>query len=117
MCVAHGPGGRGGPYPGRFEYSAFADDLEVAGARDLADVISMSAEEMARASRLVMGAYHELLQTASSLENENYRELMAECTARPRVTFLEMYKTDADRRRLFDEMVKLGFFNPADDPD
>jgi hypothetical protein len=64
-----------------------------------------------------MGAYNELLQTASSLENENYRELMAECTTRPKVTFLEMYKADADRRKLFDEMVRLGFFNPEDDPD
>jgi hypothetical protein len=117
MCVAHGPGGIGGPYPGPFEYSAFADELELAETRKLADVIAMSPDQMARASRLVMGAYNELLQTASSLENQHYRELMAECTARPKVTFLEMYKTDADRKKLFDEMVRLGFFNPEDDPD
>ena len=28
-----------------------------------------------------------------------------------------MYPGDDDRRKLFDEMVKLGFFNPEDDPD
>jgi hypothetical protein len=42
---------------------------------------------------------------------------MTECIVDPKITFLEMYPTGQDRRRLFDEMVRLGLFNPADDPD
>jgi hypothetical protein len=72
---------------------------------------------MAHASPMVMGIYNELLRTASSLEDEGYRRLMTECIARPKVTFLEALPTDADRKRMFAEMVKLGFFNPKDDPD
>ena len=47
----------------------------------------------------------------------SYRRLMTECIVSPKITFLEQFPTDQDRRRLFDEMVPLGFFNPADDPD
>lgn len=77
----------------------------------------MSPEAMARGSRLVMAAYNELLQVAASLEDQGYRKLMTECLARPRVTFLEMYPRAEDRRKLFKEMVRLGFFNKEDDPD
>ncbi len=42
---------------------------------------------------------------------------MTECITDPKISFLELYPTDQDRRRLFDEMVRLGFFNPADHPD
>jgi hypothetical protein len=117
MCVAHGPNGINGAYPGRFAYSAFSQDLHLPEPRKLDDVVAMSPEDMARASRLVMGTYNELLQTASSLEDPHYRELMTECIVRPKVTFLEMYKTEADRKRLFEEMVRLGFFNRSDSPD
>ncbi|HVZ00910.1 MAG TPA: hypothetical protein VHA35_15490, partial [Dongiaceae bacterium] len=57
------------------------------------------------------------LSVAASLEDDGYRRLMTECIAAPRVTFLELYPTDADRKRIFDEMVKLGFFNAADSVD
>ncbi|MBL8581491.1 MAG: hypothetical protein JNL61_04580 [Rhizobiaceae bacterium] len=117
MCLACGSAGLGGRLPGKFVYSHFSDDLELAPQRRLDEVVALSPEEMARASRLVSGTYNELLQTAASLEDDGYRRLMTECIARPTVTFLEMYPTDQDRRRLFDEMVKLGFFNAADDPD
>lgn len=103
--------------PGKFDYSRFSTNLEIDGARPLEHVVSMSPEEMARASRLVSATYNELLQTAASLEHDGYRRLMTECTAAPRITFLEMYPGDDDRRKLFDEMVKLGFFNAEDDPD
>ncbi len=115
--VAQGPGGIGGPLPGRFEYSAFSEHLDLSPTRSLEEVIAMSPTEMAKASRLVTGIYNELLQTAASLENPDYRRLMTECTAAPKVTFLEMYPSDQDRRRLFDEMVRFGFFNPEDDPE
>jgi hypothetical protein len=116
MCDhQHGP--RGKPLPGKFEYSAFSQDLDLAPARPLAEVVAMSPEAMARASRLVMSAYNELLQVAASLEDPGYRRLMTECIASPKVTFLELYPTEQDRRRMFDEMVRLGFFNAADDPD
>jgi len=117
MCVAHGPNGINGAYPGPFRYGAFSGDLDLARTRKLEELVAMSPEDMARASRLVMGTYNELLQTASSLEDEQYRRLMTECITRPKVTFLELYPKDADRRRLFDEMVKLGFFNAKDSPE
>jgi hypothetical protein len=117
MCVACGSAGLGGPLPGKFAYSHFSSDLDLAPARKLEEIIAMSPDEMARASRLVSGAYNELLQTAASLEDPGYRRLMTECIVSPKITFLEQYPTDQDRRRLFDEMVRLGFFNPADDPD
>jgi hypothetical protein len=117
MCQQHGPGGIGGAMPGKFAYSKFSADLELEPKRSLENVVSMTPEEMARASRLIVGTYNELLQTANSLEDEGYRRLMRECISAPKVSFLEMYPSDADRRKLFDEMVKLGFFNADDDPD
>ena len=103
--------------PGRFAYSAFSADLDLARQRKLAEVVEMTPEEMANASRVVTSAYNELLSVAASLEDSEYRRLMTECVARPKITFLEMYPSDQDRRRLFDEMVKLGFFNKGDSPD
>lgn len=117
MCVAHGPGGPKGPLPGKFLYSHFADDLDLASTRRLEEIIVMSPHDMAQASRLVSGTYNELLRTAGSLEDAGYRRLMTECLVRPQVTFLELYPSDSDRRRLFQEMVGLGFFNAEDDPD
>lgn len=117
MCTAHGPAGVNGALPGRFTYSAFSPELDIAPQRGLGEIIAMTPEDMARSSRLVSGAYNELLQTASSLEDTGYRRLMTECIVRPKVTFLELYKSDADRKRMFEEMVRLGFFNAADNPD
>lgn len=108
---------QGTQLPGKFHYSAFSADLDLPETKRLDEVIAMSPEEMARSSRLVSGAYNELLQVAASLEDANYRRLMTECLAKPRVTFLEMYPSEQDRRRLFGEMVKLGFFNKDDSPD
>jgi hypothetical protein len=117
MCIACGSAGLNGPLPGKFHYSHFSDDLDLPTTRGLDDVITMSPEKMANSSRLVSGVYNELLQTAASLEDEGYRRLMTECITDPKISFLELYPTDQDRRRLFDEMVRLGFFNPADHPD
>lgn len=116
MCLT-GACGMHGPLPGRFAYSAFSADLDLPAPRALSEITAMSPEDMARASRMVMGAYSELLNVAGSLENEKYRQVMMDCITGPKVTFLEMYKGDQDRRRLFDEMVRLGFFNKDDDPD
>ena len=71
-------------FPGKFNYSAFSKDLELSPVRPFDEVISLSAEQMARASRLVTSAYHELLQVAASLEDQAYRQLMTECILRPR---------------------------------
>lgn len=103
--------------PGKFGYSAFSADLKLPPPRRLAEVEAMTPEAMANASRLVGAAYNELLQVAASLEDASYRRLMTECVAAPKVTFLELYPTDADRRRLFAEMVRLGFFNKDDSPE
>jgi hypothetical protein len=104
-------------FPGKFNYSAFSKDLELSPVRRFDEVISLSAEQMARASRLVTSAYHELLQVAASLEDQAYRQLMTECIAAPKVTFLDLYPTPEDRREIFAEMVRLGFFNAADSAD
>jgi hypothetical protein len=85
--------------------------------RTLAEIIAMTPTEMANASRLVSAAYNELLQVAASLEDSSYRRLMTECIAAPKVTFLEKYPREADRQKLFAEMVKLGFFNSEDSPE
>jgi hypothetical protein len=116
MCVT-GAAGKHGPLPGKFSYSKFSEDIELAPQRRLDEVIAMSPEDMARSSLMITGIYNELLRTASSLEDEGYRRLMTECIVRPKVTFLEMYPSDEDRRKLFNEMVKLGFFNAEDNPD
>lgn len=116
MCMT-GACGKHGGLPGKFAYAKFSEDLELAPQRRLEEIIAMSPEDMARSSLMIMGIYNELLRTAASLEDESYRRLMTECITRPRITFLEMYPGDDDRRRLFKEMVKLGFFNAADDPD
>lgn len=116
MCSNHGKAGAGA-MPGKFVYSAFSAELDLAAPRKLAEIQAMNPEEMARASRVVSAAYNELLQVAASLEDDGYRKLMTECISSPKITFLEMYPSDADRRKLFQEMVKLGFFNAADDPD
>jgi hypothetical protein len=110
-------GSKGKALPGAFKYSAFGKDLDLPPARSLDAVIAMTPQDMARASRLVTSAYNELLSVAASLEDAAYRRLMTECIAAPRVTFLEMYPSDADRKKLFAEMVRLGFFNKADSPD
>lgn len=116
MCSDAGRTGKG-PVPGKFRYTAFSKDLDLPAGRSLDEVVAMTPEDMARASRVVMAAYNELLQTAASLEDGAYRRLMTECLARPQITFLEMYPRDDDRRKLFDEMVRLGFFNKEDSPE
>jgi len=103
--------------PGKFRYSSFSADLDLPSPRSLAEIEAMTPTAMATASRLVSAAYNELLQVAASLEDASYRRLMTECVATPKVTFLEMYPTEGDRRRLFAEMVKLGFFNKDDSPE
>jgi hypothetical protein len=100
--------------PGKFSYSAFSKELDLLPTRALEEVISLTAEEMARASRLVTSAYNELLQVVASLEDQAYRRLMTECIASPKITFLDLYPTPEDRQQIFAEMVELGFFNPSD---
>jgi hypothetical protein len=104
-------------FPGKFSYSAFSKELDLLPTRALDEVISLTAEEMARASRLVTSAYNELLQVAASLEDQAYRRLMTECIASPKITFLDLYPTPEDRKQIFAEMVGLGFFNPSDSAD
>lgn len=103
--------------PGKFVYSSFSQELDIPVKRSLEEVIAMSPEAMARSSRLVMSSYNELLSVATSLEDSGYRRLMTECVVKPQITFLEMYPSDEDRKGLFKEMVKLGFFNKDDNPD
>ena len=71
-------------FPGKFSYSAFSKELDLLPARALDEVVSLTAEQMARASRLVTSAYNELLQVAASLEDRAYRRLMTECIAQPK---------------------------------
>ena len=101
-------------FPGKFNYSAFSEDLHLASTRSLDEVIGYSPKEIASSSRLVTSAYNELISVAGSLEDESYRRLMIECITAPKITFLELYKGDQDRIRIFAEMVRLGFFNAED---
>lgn len=119
MCKNHAEtfGHFGAELPGPFAYTAFSKDLRLPEPRSLDEIIALTPEEIALSSRLVTSAYNELLQVAASLEDDDYRRLMTECIAKPRVTFLELYPTDADRKRIFAEMVRLGFFNAADSVD
>lgn len=117
MCKSILCGCVGAPLPGKFKYEEFSAELDLTPTRSLEQVVAMSPEDMARSSRIVTAAYNELLQVASSLENKQYRELMTECISGPKVAFLEMYPGEQDRRRIFDEMVRLGFFNKDDSPD
>ncbi len=119
MAHAHDHVGKkgSGKLPGKFTYGAFSKDLDLVPRRRLAEIVAMTPLHMAHASRLVTSAYNELLAVAASLEDPGYRRLMTECIAAPKVAFLEMYPTDADRKALFKEMVRLGFFNREDHPD
>src|SRR5271166_1625280 len=103
--------------PGKFTYSAFSTELELAPPRTLDEIISLTAEQIALASRLVTSAYSELLQVAASLEDPAYRRLMTECIASPKITFLDLYPTKEARQEIFSEMVGLGFFNSLDSVD
>lgn len=103
--------------PGPFHYGAFSADLALPEQRSLEEVIALTPDEMARASRLVTSAYNELVAVAASLEDAGYRRIMTECLEAPRITFLDLHPSDADRRRLFKEMVRFGFFNREDHPD
>ena len=103
--------------PGKFSYGAFSADLDLPASRRLGEVTAMTPEDMSRSSRLVTSAYNELLAVAASLEDSGYRRLMTECIAKPKITFLEMYPSDEDRKNLFKAMVKQGFFNKEDRPD
>jgi hypothetical protein len=111
MCASHSAPTQ---LPGKFAYSAFSADLDLPPTRALEEVIALSPEQMARASRIVSAAYNELLQVASSLEEPNYRRLMTECLAAPKITFLDLYPTEQDRKQIFTEMVRRGFFNAED---
>lgn len=99
------------------DYTSFSADLPTPTTRRLEEVIAMSPESMAKASLLVTRAYSELLAVAGSLEDARYRSLMTECLEQPKVTFLELYPDEQDRKRIFKEMVKFGFFNNEDSPD
>jgi hypothetical protein len=103
--------------PGPFTYTHFSQDLDLPAQRTLAEVIAATPEEMARSSLLVTSAYSELLRVASSLEDPRYRRMMTECLTKPRITFLELYPADDDRRKVLREMVRLGFFNSEDSVD
>jgi hypothetical protein len=115
--IAKRAGARSRRLPGPFRYHSISHILEATWTRALDEIIAMSPESMARASLLVTSSYDELLLAARGLEHSEYRRLMIECLTSPKVTFLEMYPTEADRKKLFDEMVRRGYFNRQDTPD
>jgi len=114
MCFTHFAPAQ---VPGKFSYSTFSADLDLTPTRSLEEVVSLTPEQMARSSRLVSAAYNELLQVAASLEEPSYRRLMTECLSAPKITFLDLYPAEQDRKQIFAEMVRRGFFNPEDSVD
>ena len=58
--------------PGPFKYSAVSRDLALPERRSLDEVVTLTPDAMARASRLVTSAYNELVATAASLEDAGF---------------------------------------------
>jgi hypothetical protein len=105
-----------GKVPGPYSYNTFSKDLSLPEPRPLEQVAAMTPLEIARSSGLITASYDELLRVAASLEVPAYRQLMTEILTKPRITFLDLYPTEQDRQKVFDEMVTRGFFNAEDAP-
>jgi len=104
--------------PGLYKYTGFSKEFVLPEPLSLNQVEAMTPRQIADSSALVRGAYQELHQVASSLERQEYRAIMFEYLTRPKLTFMtDLYRSPSDRKAIFDEMVKLGFFMAEDNAD
>ena len=81
----------------------------------LSDIVSMSAVDMAKRSHLVMSAYRELVDMAKSLRNPAYRKPMLDILLDPKITFLSLYPTRADREAIRNELARFEYMSTEDD--
>jgi len=104
--------------PGLYRYTGFSKEFALPEPLLLSQVEAMTPTQIADSSALVRAAYQELHQVASSLEKEEYRAVMSDILTHPRLTVMtDLYRTPADRKAIFNEMVKHGFFMAEDNPD
>jgi hypothetical protein len=103
---------------GLYRYTPFSKEFILPEPVSLGEVEAMSPLQISESSALVRYAYQELHQVASSLEKQEYRALMSDILAKPKLTVMtDLYPTAADRKKIFDEMVKLNYFAAEDDPE
>jgi hypothetical protein len=104
-------------YPGVF--APFSESLiaTLPEPVQLSDIVSMSAVDMARRSRLVMSAYQELTQMALSLRNPAYRTPMLDILRDPKITFLALYPRRVDREAIRNELARFEYMSAEDDVD
>ena len=101
-------------FPGKFSYSAFSQELDLSPTRGLDEVISLTAEEMARASRLVTSAYHELLQGAAQFARPGLSPADDRMYRFTQKNLPGSLSDPSGSAGSFAEMVGLGFFNSRD---
>jgi hypothetical protein len=83
----------------------------------LSEIVSLNPNEMARRSSLVTSAYRELVNMALSLKNVHYRRLMVDVLGSTAITFMELYRTRADREKIRNELARFGYMSAEDDVD
>jgi hypothetical protein len=108
---------RGPTYPGVFTSLSESLRATLPDPVQLSDVVAMSPRDMARRSALVMSAYRELLEMATSLRNPAYRKPMLDILLDPKVTFLALYPTRADREAIRNELARFEYMSTEDDVD
>jgi hypothetical protein len=109
--------GRNPTYPGVFTSISKSLIETLPDPVKLSDIVSMSAVDMAKRSQLVMSAYQELIQMALSLRNQAYRKPMLDILRNPKVTFLALYPTRADREAIRNELARFEYMSTEDDVD
>ena len=108
---------RNATYPGVFTPVSESLIATLPDPVHLSDIVSMSAVDMAKRSQLVMSAYRELVDMATSLRNPAYRKPMLDILLDPKVTFLALYPTRADREALRNDLARFEYMSTEDDVD
>ena len=106
---------RSATYPGVFTPLSESVIATLPPPVQLSDIVSMSAVDMAKRSHLVMSAYRELVDMAKSLRNPAYRKPMLDILLDPKITFLSLYPTRADREAIRNELARFEYMSTEDD--
>src|SRR5262249_51347378 len=104
--------------PGPYQYTPFSKEFSLPEPVSLGKVEAMSPQQIAESSALVRSAYQELHKVASCMKKQEYRAIMSAVLKKPKLNFMtDLYRPPADRKAIFDEMVKLKYFIAEDSPD